>query len=279
MKAILATFPKAIRTCLLLTAVLACRLDAGAGAEDYAVSWQGKYINDASSSVNLRLKAPEALPNGVIWRYHEAEPKSPVAHYNQDANSAVFYGALEIVSSAPVTNAPNLRVISLSPQEDRIILAAGAGPSTTPVNIRGMLFWNKENFLNGLADQSPLDITSLSRFSATVHFIRGDAEARFAIRSGGKWYLSEEAFRLTKASKRTPGDEFALESLSSSQWAEWSPDNSDEAIGPVSTDYNIPGSALIDIQGAGIYFSSIFDKPINRAEFVLSSFQITASSK
>jgi len=245
-------------------------------AANEVINWSGQYINDSSTAANLNVGTATTITGGQIWAYRDNVAKSPTSHYDTAAASAKFYGVIQITSGSGTTGSPTFRVNN-GVDFDVLRLQTQSSAGDTPsVQLRGMLFWKKEDFLGGYSAAPALSLDSLSNFTSNISFIQGNAEARFAVQSNGQWYLSQASFAKSTGASGGAGDLFVLDNLGTSLWAEWDLDSATAPLNPVPLSFDIAASSLGDITAVGLYFSSEITGGGRRSAFEFSTMQVTA---
>ncbi len=257
--------------CLLASLLLT--LPASASS---LVHWGGKYITDDSAATNFTLGTATSLANGTIWKYNAAASKSPAVRYDSDASSATFYGALQMTYGSGSSGSQFARVVSDSATSDYLFFktATAAGGSAS-ASLAGLVFWNKADFLGGFGEAASIPLTSLTEWTSGVRFVRGTAEARFAVLNDGKWYLSETRYTQTTGASGADGTVFALNTINSSLWAEWSISGDTAPLNSAPGSYTVEASTLDNVQAVGLYFTTTINGT-RAAEIHFEDFKVTA---
>ncbi len=257
--------------CLAMVACLGFAQGADASA---VVSWGGNYV---TASTDLGGRGGDYTVAGAgLWVYTGAASRSsPVA---PGYTGSPFYWGAYLVrgtgdGSASVRNFSNVDVMEGSPDTLRFLRANSGG--VTSYTGAAFVSFLKSDFLNG-HDTGSFTFGSLESLSVTTSYALLTGY-RFAILSGGSWYLSEAA--KTPLGSNTP-DTLTLSgaALADSQWAAWSPTGgANSRLGALPGSFGVDGSAFTDIQGFGVFME------INPAAIIgqtsgiqISSFQVVA---
>lgn len=257
-----------------LTLVLALQ---GGHAQTYIVNWNGEYLDQKAGGQKLDLgsetplNAADGSSEGVGFAYSEELPKSPsIAKYDIQKPSAVFYGALEFINpGASEDLAATLRPLNTvvkAANTTFIGFGCTPPPDAGTSRVRGLVFWLKKDFLNGFEKMEK--ITWQSVLSMSLNIAKIDAKlshARFAVQSGGKWYLSESASENTKT--------FTINDAS---WGEWNV-TSALPLPALPDSFPTSGDQLSDITAFGFYFDAGSVSKAN-AVFATDAFQVEANS-
>lgn len=257
-----------------LTLLLALQ---GGHAQTYIVNWNGEYLDQKAGGQKLDLgsetplNAADGSNEGVGFAYSEELPKSPsIAKYDAQKPSAVFYGALEFINpGASEDMATALRPLNTVVKAANTTFIGFGGtppPDAGTSRVRGLVFWLKKDFLNGFEKMEK--ITWQSILSMSLNITKIDAKlshARFAVQSGGKWYLSESASENSKA--------FTINDAS---WGEWNV-TSALPLPALPDSFPTSGDQLSDITAFGFYFDAGSVSKAN-AVFATDAFQVEANS-
>lgn len=263
---------------LVALSQFACGL-GGASAQTYLVDWSGDYLDQPAGGQRLELGPDTPVhdaagtPVGVGFPSSDEAPKSPAsARYQSGMSSALFYGALEFTNPGSADSgdlAPKVRPLNavVKVPTGTFIGLGGTPPVDGSVSrIRGVLYWQKKDFLSGFAAARTVtwsDIVGLS-----VNILKIDAKnthARFAVRSGGKWYLSESRTDRTK--------QFVV---NDTVWGEWTGFGETMPLPPAPDQFTVQASALNEITALGIYFDAASTSPGSNAAFGFNAFRAEA---
>ncbi len=265
---------------LLAAFHFACGLGSASG-QTYLVDWSGDYLDQPAGGQRLELGPDTPVndsagaPVGVAFPCSDEVPKSPAsARYQSGMPSALFYGALEFTNPGSAGSgdlAPEVRPLNsvVKVPTGTFIGLGGTPPVDASISrIRGILFWQKKDFLNGFAAARTVtwnDIVGLS-----VNILKIDAKnthARFAVRSGGKWYLSEGRTDRTK--------QFVV---NDTVWGEWVGFGETMPLPPAPDSFTVQASSLNEITALGIYFDAASTSPGSNAVFGFNAFQAEANA-
>lgn len=193
------------------------------------------------------------LDDSVRGRFYSSvtafNPGSP--GYNTAATSAIFYGGATTFSKndTHVDGFTELDVLNQG-SNDSIHFHTDSG--TDDHTMHALLFWKKENFLNGANLQSNLSFDTLSNFSLTTGQVSNgnagsqDMMLRWAVQSGGTWHLSSSANILT------PNNTFT-DNVFATTWAIYDPTANNMNFHQDAASFTIASSALNDITALGFY--------------------------
>lgn len=241
---------------------------------DPIVDWHGRYVTKDIPGVEIVLKEGIPIENGIYYPYQEERPISPVnPAYDQNAPSARFFGAIQMINTtalgdmAGAMNLIRTSDITATAEENVAILSTSRGTSENGFQeVKGLLFWKKENFLN--LDQLPesIPLSRLKQF--TLDSVQGSLTItmRFAVRDGETWYLSEEYFSGTDGIAR-------LEDPANARWIPWPIDYGQVSLPLVPSDAPVSGNTFRNITAVGFYFESSYTS-FAPAAFMFRQFQI-----
>ena len=257
---------------LALALVLPC-----ANAQTYIVNWHGDYLDQKAGGQKLDLgsetplNAADGSPEGVGFAYSQDTPKSPAfAKYDAQKPSAVFYGAVEFINpGASVDMATTVRPLNAvvkTANTTFIGFGSPPPPDAGTSRVRGLVFWLKKDFLSGF--EKTAKITWQNVLSMSLNIAKIDAKlshARFAVQSGGKWYLSEAA-----------SDNAKVFTINDASWGEWGV-TSALPLPALPDSFSLSGDQLNDITAFGFYFDAGSVSKAN-AVFATDAFQVEANA-
>ena len=199
------------------------------------VQWGGDMV---SGTEGLILPTPTTNGSTRTWGYGSSAPLlSPAANYSGQA----IYGALQNTPGSGVAaNLGSARIENVaSVDELRIWGSTPSAGQTSTVN--AFIF-----FTPNVASTDTVTFTAgNSALSATVSLpSAASRETRFAVQSGGVWYLSQ-----TVATTST--SLFTLDDASIALWGVWDPTGA--PLSAVPTSFTTLGSAFTDIEAIGFY--------------------------
>lgn len=263
----------------VLCAVLGLLVPTLGQAENLLVNWGGDYLDMEASGFKLELGPASVISDetgkaiGVGFAYDESTPKSPAGpRYNLQKPSAAFYGVLQVLNPGTPEDGDAARLLRSFSQVKAMARKNAVGFGSAPVeegqttSLTGLVFWQKQDFLRGGKGTEKISwsrIVSLTVNIVSLNTREGGGNIRFALRSGGKWFLSE-----SEQQKTGP---FALHS---SNWAEWKGLGSSFPLPEIPTDFGVRSEQLTDITAVGIFFQSSSSKPGSNAVFAFNSFQV-----
>lgn len=257
MEMVVAMMNHVVRSCWRLSLVLAFSLGSFVpvqAADEYFVNWSGSFLSHTGSGQRIELgpedgiKDKEGKEIGAAFPYSEDKPKSPSSDkYDSSKPSALFYGAFEVFNPSIPASELALKVRPLNQiqglnGENAFSIGSAPPGNAAETFMKGLIFWKKSDFLAGWSEKkmSWKDIQGLSMNANRFNGKMGGNVIRFAVQSGGKWYLSESDYR-------KPGN-FVI---NDSKWTEWVPSI---PFPPVPESFSVQDKVLEDITAVGIYF-------------------------
>lgn len=124
------------------------------------------------------------------------QPLNPVgASYNDRGNNARFYGGLVsfFANKKPRWSEGGIN-IDHEGRDDFNLHSYATEGGDIGLQTFGLWLWQKEDFLNG-GDQYPVRFNADSRLAVYIsRYWKGYEEARFVVRDGGRFYISEHSF-------------------------------------------------------------------------------------
>lgn len=171
-----------------------------------------------------------------IWNFSDS-----TALFSGDASSGTkIYGGM----SASATVDPMVSDPSISLVNGRLVVQATGGTNYVAA-IKGLLIWDKSNFLTGSALPIQFDTTSSLRIS----LFRNDGATQWVIRDGGTYYISDVTVVGMVTNKTLYG-------TNSVQWASWDP-----AANGGADFTNVPASGFAartftNVTAVGLYFTA-----------------------
>lgn len=243
-------------------------------AEEFLVKWGGNYLPEGFvSSLNLDRGEPVPLEFGDGYPYNVILPKSPAGgRYNLSGPSAIFYGAFQTSFEHPPASKRSQMQLRHLGGENGLVFGSDPGAPLNPVTVRGLVFWKSDGFLDPAKSIS--ELAQLSEFTLNVLNVRGKAFARFAVQSGGQWYLSADSTRGdSKGATPVSLGEFRM-AVASSQWAVWPLTESASELPALPESFSIPAATLREITAVGFYFESTYSAS-NAAIFEINSFRVS----
>lgn len=232
-------------------AILTCTSCALTWAEDIAiVDWDG---SGTEAQVDLD-------PDGVVKKvtdsaynfgFDEQTIWAPKESYFPPPEKTGPFGLALSSSVGTGPGAPHIMRLDRRGASGGTLTILIQGTEDMPPQMRGLLFFLKENFLNGGAETgSKVHFDETSRFFFTGILDGKAPEARWLVRDGESWYVSEE--KLTPQAVYNVSEPRELINPEATRWAE----------------YNVQGIPLEDpalqfeskkfenITAAGIYWDS-----------------------
>lgn len=226
------------------------------------VDWGGDYV---SSYTGLDTPEPATGGGWITYNYSDTTPISPAG--------PTFYGAISLVDSSG-TGTPAFTSDRFGIQDvaagDQLRIGASAGATT--LNMRGLIFFKKENFLDGgstgTVNFSEGGSISLSTSTSVGANPRQFKAAVYALVGGEwNWYLSAS----------TAATSIDISDPALSLWALYGIDASTAPLNaaPGGAAYTVSGSSFEDIGAIGFYFN--FNQTDNNMAFFMTSFEVNAT--
>lgn len=273
MKIRLTLGPHSIFPVLLLAG---CFLTQSARSDDAIVHWKGNYLAEGyTGNLYLNRGTEVALSDGQAYPDVAVEKSPTNPRYDRNASSAVFFGALETVSSQPVATEKSRMQVRYEAGENRLSFGSAPGGIGNTVRVRGLIFWRDTEFLGPFAGVPLPDLAAIQKITLNVTGVRGRAEVRFAVQSEGKWYFSAE--NLTGQSQGpepvAPGT-LVLSDPAQSAWGLWETPEGELLLARTPVTYDAAPSSLKNITAVGFYFSAEYSAS-NAALFELDEFLVS----
>lgn len=174
---------------LTLLAIAALHI---AGAEEVLfVDWDGEGI-DSRQSLATDGATSKVSAEAFNYVFDESISWKPLEGYNPPAEKTADFGLAISSSMGRGPAAPRILHLDKRPAGGTLTVLV-EGSEAEPPQMRGLLFFTKSHFLNGAEDsavQIHFDASSRLEF---IGFLDGMApEARWLVRDGEDWYVSEE---------------------------------------------------------------------------------------
>ncbi len=225
------------------------------------VDWGGDYV---ASYTPLDLATPSTGSGWVTYNYSDSTPISPAG--------PTFYGAISLIDSSgsgtPGFISDRLGIAHAAAGDS---LRIGAAAGATQMRMIGLIFFKKEDFLNGaggvlnFSDGGSISMNTTSSVGTNPRQIKG---AVYALLGGEwKWYVSGTS----AASALT------IEDPANITWAPYEIDASTAPleVAPGSSAYTVYGNEFEDIGAIGFYFN--YFQTNNNFGFFMNSFQAEAT--
>lgn len=156
---------------------------------------------------------------------------------------------------------------------DRIQLE-GSNVEGITREISGLLYFKKEDFLNGLDQSAGLAFAADGTLSMNILTLPGSdggpRQVRFAVQNGNQWYVAQSFLGGNAL--------YTLNDLPDTLWAAWDPDAAPLNARPSAGDYTILGSTFEDIQAIGYYFVSSRTSGTQRPTVTVDAFSASLQS-
>lgn len=253
------------------------------------VQWGGNYVSANQVLANTAYPSDYYVTNEMGQSYGalkgSIQSLNPSSGYNAPvgATSGFSGGWMASQGTAPGfpgdesgdVGALNNRVVYEKGANDRISLAV-SGPGVTPA-IRGLVVFNKSNFLNGMSGETvSFDGSSQLSFSGVMDGYR--PVGNWVVQDGSNWYISQT--QIVQSEYNTV-ESHTLDSLNEAQWALFQPVVTD-SFGTYffnsapTTGYGT--HSFTNVQSVGIFFDS-YGQPNTDggfSRFALQEFSATA---
>lgn len=255
---------KTSATCIVL---MLSGFTASAQASSLLVDWSGKYLQGGTSAKEFLKGATTTIPNGSTWKYSDTA-KNPTSDYDAGGSSAVFYGAFQATAVGTSTMTSTFhRIRAVGDHDEFWISTSNTTDSASTFRVEGLIFWKQEGFLNSAES---LNASEISTISSSISTFSGTGEVRFAIRSGGQWYLSQVAAQGADPS-------FSLHGVSATNWATWSITPDSAPLPEAPTEFSIDGGSFTTVDAIGIYYNvQRGGGSSRRPEFGFANFEVKA---
>lgn len=257
----------------LFFSVLPC-----AAEPQFLVQWDGAYLERTTGGEKLNLTGETLLADadqealGVGFLYNEDVPLSPdVTGYDTTKPSAVFYGVLEVTNPTKARKEDitsinrSLNTVVANYGKNMINLAANDPEDGGAAQTRGLVFWKlKDSPLEGA--RGGISWNAIQYLSVEVSKIDSKlSEFRFAVQSGGRWYLSE-----------SQGTRPGWTTVHDSNWAEWAV-KAEFPLPPLPEVFPVSSADLKTITAVGIAFTGVSETPGSNAVFGFKAFYAEAN--
>lgn len=240
------------------------------------IRWSGNYLaEDYTAGLYLNRGSEVALSNGKSYPDMESEKSPRNPRYDVSLPSAVFFGVVQTTSEVPVTVEKSRMQVRYEGGKNRISIGSEPGSIGNRVTVRGLIVWKKDGFLGPMVGTDVQSLSALEHITLEVTGVRGHAMVRFAVRSEGKWYLSE---MLSEGRSRGPEPEALGEvslSVPGSRWGEWATVDGVPPLALPPESFDRSANELKNISAIGFYFSVEYAAS-NAAMFEMDSFEVTA---
>ncbi len=250
----------------------------GVRAQNFLVQWDGSYLQRQSGGVKLDLPGATDIPAsdqsapGLGFAYSEDKPISPASGYDATQPSAVFYGVIQATNSGQgksedmASILPSLNTVIANYGRNSINFAGTSPGDEGSSAVNGLVFWKLKDSPLPAARSGKVkweDIVSISVDITKINAKLGSF--RFAVQSGGKWYLSESS-----------GVKTGWFTVNETTWGEW-PVGESFPLPPVPDSFPLSSGDLKDITALGLYFTGGSASAGANATFALRSFYAEAN--
>lgn len=256
-------FCKSVRPGLLLGVLLMTILGTTGLKAATVVNWGGDYISAAT--VNLQTGTTVDTGATKTYLYSTTNAKSPASGYTAPVGkSGTFYGAFETTNGSGGTATMSAYRIEDNVAGDRIKIW-GQSSASAGNTVKGLIFFEQGDYL-AAGDAGTVTFDVSSTMSLNVNTFTGNAGARMAVFSGGKWYLSQAVATSTGL--------FSMSNLSAASWGEWAINSATAPLNAPPTTFATLGSSFTDIDAVGFYFELTRDA--SSARFEADAFSVNA---
>ncbi|HAU37734.1 MAG TPA: hypothetical protein DCX07_08465 [Phycisphaerales bacterium] len=165
-----------------------------------------------------------------IRGFNETTPLNPGGSYDTTQTSAVFYGAWQcdrFDQGSWSGGNTNMWLDDAAPGDDQIQFSTNTGTGVTG-NLKGLVIWQKANFLAGSASGETVVFDNGSVLSVNVADVgTGSYNFRFVVKNASTYYISEYSVNVNSTSEgtKTLSQLGLTEQVSGKQWAVYSPSN------------------------------------------------------
>ncbi len=202
--------------------------------------------------------ADSITDSSAVWSFSDVSPLIP--NDGDEGQNARIYGGLMTTWTPDATYTPS--VLNLASTD---LLRVIVNPSTvteTNTTIKGMLVWNKANFLNG-ADTNMISFGAADAMSVTFDNRTANGlprECRFVVKENGFYYVSSVNYAAVGAGSTS------ITPATDASWAVI--DTSDYSHGAFAT------KQFTDVDAVGLYINQMKD---SWNGFDMSDFQVEAT--
>lgn len=244
-------------------------------ADDLVVSWKGSGVQ-GSTPLQAELITPKVTPGVSTLPLDETISWKPVDGPESNGGETVDFSAGLSASVGTSPAVPDILQWESRPGGGRIHLLL-RGSESDPPQMRGMIIFPKSHFLDGAADPASslgFDHQSLLSFTGLLDGLA--PEARWAVRDGETWYLSEST--LTPQRSYQTAETRELPEPGQQKWAEYQPGEPFEAAPASYADHQFS-----NITAFGVWFDSYGQRPsiggTSFTRFALDQFEARAWRK
>jgi len=229
------------------------------GSSDYLAEGRVQLGAGSAQKVILDLDGDSFEDDALVF-YPFSESSSLSPHdpaYNTNATSAVFYGGIvgEQIDKTSGLFGDN-RILDRNPDPDWFDLRFQPGTGNQGL-MDFVLFWKKEDFLNG-ADSRTLVLDADSSLSL-AGLIYGYTTGRWLVKSNGQFYVSQSA--VDPSSPATLSLSGTL--LQNEMWAPYAPSGTDIDFDQHAAAFSHATSDLTDITAVGFLFDMDVRLPVD----------------
>ena len=216
-------------------------------------------VDFGSANGSVTTRDPDNITSlGTTWNFSDTQTLIT----SKKGKNTTVYGGIVASWTTEQTNSyiPDIKLASKTPGIH--VQVAPAAPESKATAVKGILLWNKADFLNGM-NAGMLGFIAGNTLIADIGFMAKLAEFRFVVNQGGVYYVSN--------AKSTAASVFMIDPTAT-LWRTISTDNKytiSEKTVPLS--YN-------DIQAVGIYISGMREtEAMTRTAIDIKSFAADAT--
>lgn len=215
------------------------------------VNWTGtgNYVTANQNMANMAVGNATTTGNTRTWVYNPSVANTPASGYTVPSGmSGPFYATAQITS--PTATIPTLTsYVENNATADRLGFQLGpiAGNTNPGVySLQTLTYFQQGDFLND-GDSGTVTFDDSSSVSMTLQNfgVTGATNyARFAVRDGSTWYLSQASLGASF------GVTLTIDDFATAQWVAWDPSGTVQAIAPSS---GFSSHSFTDVTAVGVY--------------------------
>ena len=193
--------------------------------------------SDLTAQVAARTPS---LSDGLrnVWNFSDTEP---LFNGSPETGTRILGGMRAEVTVGPLTSVP-----AISPQSDKLVIGATGG-SGYVATIQGVLLWDKMDFTDATGGGALVFGNSGESLVLRTDLFRNFGSARWVLRDGTDYYVSDKTFTGTAETLLKGTDEVL--------WANWDPSANGGADFHLIPEAGFSGRTFTNITAAGVCYS------------------------
>lgn len=231
------------------------------------VDWNGSYTAAYTSLVGT----PTTGSGWTTYNYSDSVPKSPSS--GDGYTGPAFYGAFSLENGSGIGN-PTFGASTFG-LTTTTQMRFGATANSGSLTARGLVFFKKEDFLNGSGGPVTFDENSTLALNINSSSPSGAGNVRlykaavYALVDGNwNWYLSQ--------SQQSGTTLFTISDLADEMWVLYDVDASTAPLNGVSGSYSTAGGDFDDVGAVGLFFNYYVANQGGSFAFYYNSFTVDA---